>query len=210
MNIIVFGATGSIGNQILQQGVAAGHHVTAFVRTPSKVTIAHPGLTIAQGDVFDLNSITAAMKGQDAVLITLGAGKKLRGDVRSVGTGNVITAMKASGVRRLICQTTLGIGDTRDVLNFYWRYLMFGGLLRGVYADHVKQEEIVKASELDWTIVRPSDFTDELASNNYQIVSAGHNRKGMSFKIGRSEVARFMLQQLTDNSYLHQTPGISY
>ena len=210
MNIIVFGATGSIGQQLLEQGLADGHTVTAFIRTPSKMTISHPNLTIAQGDVFDSASVKAAIKGHDAVFITLGAGKKLTGDVRSAGTRNIIAAMEATGIRRLICQTTLGMGDTKDTLNFYWRYLMFGGLLRGVYADHTKQEAIVKASTLDWTLVRPSDFTDEPLPGTYQLVFGGQKHKQLTFKINRAEVADFMLNQLSDSTYIHKTPGISH
>ena len=100
------------------------------------------------------------------MLIALGSGRK--GTVRSVGTKHVVDAMERRGIRRLVCQTTLGAGDSRALLNFFWKYIMFGLLLREVYADHETQEAFIRQSALDWIIVRPGAFTDGPATGTYQ------------------------------------------
>ena len=132
--------------------------VTAFARDPMRVDIKHVNLRVAQGDVMDPAPVERAIQDHDAVLCSLGAGRK--GTVRSEGTRNIIHAMEKAGVRRFICQSTLGVGDSRDNLNFFWKYIMFGLLLRPIYADHVSQENHVKKSHLAWTVVPPGAFTD--------------------------------------------------
>jgi len=207
MNLLIFGATGSIGRQLVEQALQQGHVVTAFVRDPAKITIQHPNLRIAQGDVTNPASVEHAMKGQEAVLCALGAGRK--GKVRSEGTKHIIRAMEKTGVRRLVCETTLGAGDSRTNLNFFWKYIMFGLLLREAYADHEVQEQHIRQSRLDWTIVRPGAFTDGPRTGKYQHGFSGTD-KSIQLKISRADVADFMLKQLSDSRYLRKTPGLSY
>ena len=140
--------------------------VAAFARDPMRVDIKHANLRVAQGDVMDPASLERAIQGQEAVLCSLGAGRK--GRVRSEGTRNIISAMEKVGVRRFICQSTLGAGDSRGNLNVFWKYIMFGLLLRPMYADHMRQEDYVRQSRLDWTIVRPGAFTDGERTGKYQ------------------------------------------
>ena len=208
MKLIIFGSTGSVGRHIVKQALQQGHEVTAFARKPEALNITHKRLSIFVGDVYDRSLVTQAMKDQDAALITLGS-SKLTGDLRSKGTKNVVTAMKQQGVDRLICQTTLGAGDSIDNLNFLWRYIIFGIILRFVMKDHIIQEEIVKKSGLDWTIIRPSAFTDELASHKYKHGFDPKHRE-LTLKIPRVEVAEFMLKNLIDLQYIRKTPGLSY
>ncbi|MEU5759310.1 SDR family oxidoreductase [Nocardia sp. NPDC047648] len=206
MKIAVFGATGTVGRLVVEQALREGHEVTAFTRSAASVTQRHDRLRVVEGDVLDTDSVQRAVQGQDAVLISLGNGRK--GVVRAGGTAAIIDAMNRTGVKRLICQTTLGVGDSRGNLNFLWKYVMFGLLLRPAYADHVRQEEYVLASDLDWTIVRPSAFTDGPATGSYRRgFPAGEG--GLSLKIARADIADFMIEQLTDTTYLRQTPGIS-
>ena len=207
MKLLIFGSTGSIGRQLVKQALDRGHIVTAFARDPSKLDIKHENLKVVQGDALDLPSVEQAVQGQDAVLCSLGAGSK--GTVRSEGTKNIVGAMEKSGVRRFICQSTLGIGDSWDNLNFLWKYIMFRGLLRQAYADHVSQEDYVRQSHLDWTIVRPGAFTDGHLTGKYRHGFPASD-KTTKLKISRADVADFMLKQLTDNMYLHKTPGLSY
>ena len=119
MKVTIFGSTGSIGIQLVKQSLEDGHTVTAFVRDPSKLDIQHNNLRIVQGDVMDVSSIEKAVQGQDVVLCSLGAG--LKGSVRAEGTKNIIRAMEKAGVRRFICQSTLGVGDSWNNLNFFWK-----------------------------------------------------------------------------------------
>lgn len=207
MRLIVFGATGTIGRHLVDQALSQGHLVTAFSRQPSALRVDHQNLTRQAGDVLDASAVADAVQGHDAVLIALGAGRK--GTVRSVGTRHVVEAMERHGVRRLVCQTTLGAGDSRALLNFFWKRIMFGLLLREAYADHEAQEAIIKQSDLDWVIVRPAAFTDGPATG-----ACKHGfpptEKNLKLKISRADVADFMLRQLTDDTYLRQSPGLSY
>ncbi|MGW5376261.1 NAD(P)-dependent oxidoreductase [Nocardia sp. NPDC003999] len=206
MRIAVFGATGTVGRLVVERALREGHEVTAFTRSAASVTQRHERLRVMEGDVLDTDSVQRAVEGQEAVLISLGNGRK--GVVRAGGTKAIIDAMRRTGVKRLICQTTLGVGDSKGNLNFLWKYVMFGLLLRPAYADHVEQEEYVLASDLDWTIVRPSAFTDGPATGGYRRGFRA-DEPGLTLKISRADIADFMIEQLTDTTYLRQAPGIS-
>ncbi|MGD2120040.1 MAG: SDR family oxidoreductase [Chromatiales bacterium] len=207
MKLLIFGSTGSVGRQVVKQALEQGHTVTAFTRDAAMLGIQHDNLQFAQGDVLDAVSVEQAVQGQDAVLCSIGAGRN--GGIRSAGTENIISAMEKAGVRRFICQSTLGVGDSWHNLNFLWKYIMFGLLLRPAYDDHVRQEEHVKNSSLDWTIVRPGAFTDGERTGQYRHGFPGSD-KTTQLKISRADVADFMLKQLSDDSYLHMTPALSY
>ncbi|AVH21821.1 NAD(P)-dependent oxidoreductase [Nocardia cyriacigeorgica] len=206
MRIAIFGATGTLGRHVLERALRQGHEVTILTRDASRVPTTNDNLRVLEGDVLDPAAVDRAVAGQEAVLISLGNGRK--GVVRAEGTRTVIEAMRRNGVKRLICQSTLGVGDSRDNLNFLWKYILFGLVLRPAYNDHVRQEEHVRASDLDWTIVRPSAFTDGPATGTYRQGFTG-NEAGLSLKISRADIAEFMLDQLTDRSYLHRAVGIS-
>lgn len=107
------GATGGTGRQLLVQALERGYEVTAFVRDPSRLSIAHPQLTVVRGDVLDRDSVETAMRGQDAVLSALGH-KRFFYPTRilSEGTRNILRAMEGQGVRHLVCETAMGIGDS--------------------------------------------------------------------------------------------------
>ncbi len=207
MNVIVFGASGTLGRHVVEQALAQGHTVTAFSRQSRKPETQNPNLSLVTGDVLDLRSVQAAMAGQDAVIVALGAGRK--GGVRSTGTENVIAAMKHHGISRLICLSTLGAGDSRSLLTFFWKRIMFGLLLREAYADHQAQEKIVRDSGLDWTLVRPAAFTDGPATGSYRH-GFQNTQKGLTLKISRADVADFMLRQLSGTAYLRRAPGLSH
>jgi len=206
MKIAIFGATGTLGRHLVAQALDMGYQVTAFARRPERLDLIHANLTLLAGDVLDPGAVSHAVKGQDAVIVAIGAGRK--GRVRAPGTANVIDAMKAHKVRRLISQSTLGAGDSRAALNFIWKHIMFGFLLKDAYSDHQEQEALVRASGLDWTLVRPSAFTDEPATGAYR-ENFPPTEKGLSLKISRADVAGFILKQVTGRAYLHQAPGIS-
>ena len=207
MRLIIFGSTGTIGKHLVTQALAQGHTVKAFARNPNVLEVEDKNLTLVSGNVFDKQAVKKAIQGCEGVLITLGSAK-LTGYVRSIGTENIVQAMEDEGVRRLVCQTTLGIGDSRRNLNFFWKYIMFGVILRAVFNDHVVQEKIVKQSTLDWVVVRPSSFTDALQTNALQYGVLPAESK-LTLKVTREDVAKFMLKQLVSNKYVHQTPGLS-
>ena len=207
MKILIFGSTGSIGRHLISQALEQEHDITAFARSPDRIDITHENLQVTQGDVMDPASVEKSVPGHDAVLCSIGAGRK--GNIRSEGTKHIVEAMEKAGVRRFICQSTLGVGDSEANLNFLWKYIMFGLLLRPAYIDHIDQENLVTQSSLDWTIVRPAAFTDGPHTGQYKHGFGGTD-KTVTLKISRADVADFMLTQLTDDIYLHKTPGLSY
>ncbi|MBA0124065.1 SDR family oxidoreductase [Haloechinothrix sp. YIM 98757] len=206
MKIVVFGATGSVGRHVVRQALSRGYSVTAFTRDADRVTGHGDSLRVVQGDVTDPAAVRPAVAGHDAVIVTLGAGRK--GGVREAGTRTIVQAMERESVRRLVCQSTLGVGESRGNLNFLWKYVMFGLLLRPAFQDHVRQEELVRHSRLDWTIVRPSAFTDGPRTGRYRHGFDGAT--ATSLRIARADVADFLLEQLGDESYLRGTPAVSY
>ncbi|NJN39052.1 MAG: SDR family oxidoreductase [Acaryochloridaceae cyanobacterium CSU_3_4] len=208
MKLLIFGS-GSIGRQLVEQALEQGYTVTAFARDPAKLDLQHTHLQVTQGDVMDLASVERAVQGQDAVLCVLGSAGKRQGTIRSEGTRQIIQAMEKAGIQRFICQTTLGAGDSWENLNFFWKYIMFGILLHEVFADHETQERYVMQSHLDWTIVRPGAFVEGPRTGNYRY-GFPSNDKTSKLKISRADVADFILKQLTDESYLHKTPSLSY
>lgn len=207
MHVTIFGATGSVGRHLVNEALASGDAVTAVVRDPGKLTTRHEKLRIVVADVMvDDHRLRDAVSGSDAVMIALGDG--MRGAVRAAGTRNIMAAMKDAGVIRLICQSTLGAGDSFANLNWLWRFI-FRVPLRRAMADHLAQEQHVRNSGLDWTIVRPAAFTDGHKTGQYRHGFAAH-ADGLTLKISRADVADFMTRQLRSVDYLRKTPALSY
>jgi putative NADH-flavin reductase len=198
MKLLVFGSTGGTGQELLKQALDQGHSVVAYARNPAKIDdIKHTGLQVVRGDVLDPAVVESAIAGQEAVLCSIGAGAE-RTTLREDGTRNIVEAMGKTGVQRLICQSSLGVGDSRANLPFFTKYIIVSVFLRHAFADHERQEAIVKQSSLDWTIVRPPYLTDGRRTGTYRhgFPSTDKRIKG---KISRADVADFILKQLTDN-----------
>ena len=206
--LLIFGATGGTGRELVKQALEQGYMVTAFVRNPSKLGIEHKNLNTFQGDVTDFEAVKRAVKDCEAVLSALGAPAKVKDNVRSNGTRNIIRAMEENGIKRFVCMTTLGIGDSREILPFYFKYLIVPFILKDAFADSERQENLIMQSNLDWTIVRPANLTDGERTGTYQHGFGTDART--KIKISRADVADFMLKQLNDDKYLRKTPGISY
>ena len=197
-NILVVGASRGTGRAVVTRLLADGHRVTAFGRTASAelAGLQHDGLTAFDGDVLDPDAVGKAMVGQDAVVVTLGisdsplkvrllrrAGTAL--DVRSRGTAVVLDAMRDHGVRRLVVQTTYGLGDSFARMSLTWK-LTFRLLLAPQIADSERQEALVRGSRLDWTVVRPVGLTDEAPGGSVQVAD---NDEVGSFAVSRDQVA---------------------
>jgi putative NADH-flavin reductase len=210
MKVIVFGSTGTIGKHLIEQSLNEGHHVTAFLRDSGKLeNIKRKNLSLFEGDVLNKINVESAIENHDAVIIALGAGKDRKSTIRSQGTKVIIEAMKTKGVKRLICNSTLGVGESNNNLNFFWKHIMFGWFLKKAFLDHVLQEKYVKESGLEWTIVRPAAFTDGQKTSTYKH-GFDSNDKSTQLKISRADVADFIINQLNNKNYLHKTPGLSY
>jgi len=209
MKLIIFGSTGGTGKQIVAQALQQGHTITAFTPSPDKINQNHEKLHVVKGDVMDLASVEHAMKGQEAVLCSLGLPANNKSKLRAKGTSNIILAMKKTGVKRLVCQSALGVADSSDLLPFHFKYFIVPLILRHVFADHRLQEDHIKKSKLDWIIVQAGNLTDGKLSGSYQHGFTADN-KTLTLKVSRADVADFMIKQITDDTYLHKTPGISY
>lgn len=207
MQVIIFGATGSLGSHVVKEALAKGYSVKAFTRNADKMKgMKNPDLIIVQGDVTNVEDVSNAIKGMDAVLCALGDGAK--GKVRAVGTHNIVKAMERLGTKRLICQTTLGLGDSWQNLTFFWKHIMFGFLLKKAFQDHKLQEEYIRKSNLDFTIVRPGAFTNELSTHTFQVGFDAQIRN-LRLKISRADVAYFMVEQLNNDKSIRKTITIS-
>ena len=204
MQLLIFGATGGTGRELVREALDRGHSVTAFARDPSTLG-EREGLTLRAGDVLDATAVERAVAGHDAVLCAVGRPATKPGKVRSQGTRNIVQAMQRAGVRRLVCHSTLGTGDTRATLPPLYRYALVPLLLRPTFTEHERQEAVVRASRLDWTIVRAGALTDGERTGTYR-----HGRPGAEFKISRADVADFALGLVADGTYLRESPGLSY
>ena len=208
MKLIVFGATGGTGLQVVRQALSQGHDVSAFTRGSAETLPHHDKLSTVRGDVLDYGAVERAVPGHDAVMCTLGSPPTSREQLRTKGTQNIIQAMEKAGIRRIVCQSALGVGESRKLLPVHYKWFIVPLFLRKVYADHEGQESCVQKSGLDWIIVRCAILTDGERTGKPVQVSLDGNRK-IPLKISRTDAARFMLDQLSDNSYLHGTPCIS-
>lgn len=208
MKLLIIGSTGGTGRELVKQALEQRHQVTAFARTPSKLGISHHNLRIAQGDVTDLASVEAAVAGQDAVLCGLGTRVIRKNTIQSDGTRNIVAAMQKNGVKRLVMETSLDVGDSRGQLGFFFAHVIRVTLLRNIFEDKELQERIVRESALDWIIVRPAMLTDGSRTGKYRAGFSASDK--IARKISRADVADFMLKQTTGNDFLRQTPGLSY
>ena len=209
MKLLVFGSTGGTGRELVKQALDLGHSVTAYARNPTKIKdIQHSSSKVVRGDVLDLATVESVVQGHEAVFITIGAGSS-RTTIREEGTRNIIKAMQGIDVKRLICQSSLGVGDSRANLSFFTKYIIVDVFLRHAFADHERQEAVVRQSTLDWTIVRPPHLKDGPRTGVYR---HGFSTTDTRIKgwISRADVSDFMLKQLVDDTYLHQAPGVSY
>lgn len=207
MRLAVFGATGRTGRLIVEQALAAGHQVTAFARRPPGATPAH-GLSWKAGDVLDRGAVAAAVEGQDAVLCALAAANVPGTRVLSDGTANIVAGMRAAGVRRLVVETTLGVGDSRKQAGFFYVHVLVPLAFRHVFVDKLRQEEVVRDSGLDGVIVRPTRLTNGPATGAYR-TGTRLDLSPLTAHVSRADVADFMLKQTTDTAWLGRAVGIS-
>jgi putative NADH-flavin reductase len=217
MNIVIFGATGVTGRCLVEQALGQGYDVTAFVRNPLALTTRHAHLSLVKGDVFHPGTVQEAVVNQGAVLCTIGGHDRLRvalsGQPRApglctIGTGNILEAMKTCGVSRLICLSAWGVGESKGRVPIIFRNVIFPLLMKEEYEDKEAQEQLIRQSTLDWTIVRPSRLTNGPRTGRYRM------QAGLEFSwqssISRADVADCMLGQLTDQTFRQKCLEVSY
>lgn len=213
MNIIVFGANGGIGIQTVEQGLAAGHTLTAIARRPDAVLqlrpqlAEHPNLRLCQGDVFEVSSFDDAMHGQDVVISALGTSKSEPTTLYSDGMRNILKVMQASGVRRVFCISASGLEPRPLIQRVIARQLLWR-FLRDMYLDLVRMEAVVKTSSADWTIIRPPMLSDKPRTGKYNVAIHQGLHSGVS--ISRADVADYMLRHLDDPATYRATVELAY
>jgi putative NADH-flavin reductase len=208
MNLLIVGATGGTGQQLVSQALERGHRVTALVRKEPSAE-PRPGLITVLGDVLDASSLDRAVQGQDAVLSALGHKQFFRPThILSEGTRNLIGAMWRHGVRRFVCETALGISDAWWQMGLSYTLFVRPIIVPLYFWDKTRQEAVIRASDLDWTIVRPGALTNGPKRGHYrQGPRVGHWL--WTVRISRADVAAFMLDQLTDDRYVRTAVGVA-
>lgn len=210
MRILVVGASGGTGREIVRQGLERGHEVTAFVRRPARLPLVHERLRLARGNVLDAASVTEAVRGQDAVLSALGHKRWLvPSRILSEGTRHVAQAMQTHGVRRLVCETSLGVGDSFGRLGATYTLFVIPFILPFYFWDKRRQEGVVRQSGLDWVLVRPGALTNGKRRGRVRHGPEVGNWL-WTVRISRADVAAFMLDQLTDDTYLRRPVAVAW
>ena len=195
--------------RLVEQAIAEGNEVVAYVRNPSKLDMENEHLTVVQGELTDEELIEKAVKGVDAVISLLGPRGGSKSKPLTHGIQNIIAAMKKQGVRRLVITSTLSAKDPNDLPDFKTKSLvnLVKVTMHDAYEDIVSTAETVRNSDLDWTIVRLTMLNNKPKSGK---VRAGYVGRGdVGTWISRADVADFMLKQVQDTKYLRQAPAIT-
>lgn len=205
MKVTIFGATGGTGGEVVKQALERGHIVTAFVRNPGTLS-EQDRLKIFTGDIHNPEDVEQAVQGQDAVICALGARDLKKTMIRTEGTRSIIDALKKHQVKRLIIVSAMGVGESWDSLSLVNK-AFFAVLLKIARQDHEAQEAIVKASGLDWTIIRPSGLVDSPRTGIYNV---GESIRSKTSQISRADVADLILNNLESKALLHKAVTITY
>lgn len=204
MKIIVFGATGGVGRYVVKQALEKGMEVTAFVRTPSKLDMAHEQLHIVQGDAFNKEEVAVAVAGHDAVVSCLGSsqGMKKSTELEEM-TKNIVDGMQAHGVKRIVYTASAGIYN--EIPGISGKLIM--KMLKNALIDHRHAVDYIEANGLNYTIVRPMGLTNSAFTGKYRESKEGIPEKGKS--IPRADVAHFIVKALSDQQYENSSIGIA-
>jgi putative NADH-flavin reductase len=209
MKIGIIGASKGIGYSLLNLALEEGNEVSILVRDPSKIEINNSRLNIVKGDIRNLDSVKSVVTGQDAICICIGIAPTNKPvDVFSKGVENVLSAMATESSQKLISVTGIGAGETKGHGGFLYDKILNPLLLKSIYADKDRQEAIIKASKVEWLIVRPGFLTDGERTGKYRVIDDLSGIK--AGKISRLDVADFILKQLTNPTHFGKTPLLMY
>ena len=207
MKVLVIGAGGSTGEQVVGQAVASGHEVTAFVHD-DKDFEAPAAVKVVRGDVLDASTVAGAVAGQDAVIDALGGHTPWKATALETNAArNILQAMESNGVKRLLVVSAIGVGDTKDLVPGWYEKLVMPTLLRGVMHDKETMEPAVEGSGLDWTIVRPGHLVDGKRTGQIKTFTPAQGET--AHKITRADLAEFLLQILVDGRYVREAVNVA-
>jgi len=203
MKVVIFGANGKTGLLLVEQALAKGYQVVAYVRRPESILIENPKLKIVVGNLNEPLKLKDTISGADACISALGGGSLTKHSIEVInGIKNIISIMEITNVHRLIYLSSLGANESRYLIPQPLRFVLTNLLLRVTLADHNANEDNIRKSRLQWTIVRPGSLTDGQLTGDLKHGTGNTKIKG-STSISRANVASFMIQQLTDTNY-HQ------
>jgi putative NADH-flavin reductase len=213
-HILILGAAGGIGRQCVDIALAKGHHVTAVLRNPAKLTIVHQHLRIVKGDITDPATFSKDLENVDAVISAIGVSGGLGSDkpttLYSKGATNVLQAIKKAGVKRAFFISASAI-EVSPAIPFFIRLIakyVLQKLLKHMYADLRLMENLVKASDVNWTIIRPPQLTNKPLTGRYRVAINTFLKNCL--KISRADVAHFMISSIADETTYKATIEISY
>lgn len=210
MRITVFGATGPAGKLLTVRAIQAGHIVTAFARSPAKLGSLADQVSVVTGELADGEAIDRAVQGADAVISLLGPSGKSSGLPISEGMRHIVDAMERHGVRRLIATATPSAADPNDrfKVSFWLAVRMIKALAGTAYADIVATADIVRASALDWTLLRLPMLTDAPAQRPAVLGYVGDPQIKL-FSLSRPALANVILTQLQSGNWVRKAPAIA-
>ncbi|GHO76753.1 NADH-flavin reductase [Ktedonobacter sp. SOSP1-85] len=211
MKIVIFGANGATGKILTKQALEAGHIVTAVTRHPETFPLQDVHLNVMEGDVFDLAVVEQAVAGQDAVLSTLGVPFSREPiTIYSRGMAHITQAMKHSSVRRVICVSSSATGTNHEtgggfIFDKILQPIVMSTIGKTTYADMKEMETMLRKSDFDWTVVRPSGLFETETVTDYQVAEDHISRQFTS----RADLADCMLKQLTTNQYARKVIAVA-
>ena len=209
MKIVVFGANGGVGRQLVELALAKNYWVTAAVRNPTKVAVTHERLQVITCDVLDPTTIEPAIAGQDAVLCALGSDGRGPMTLYSTGARNIVQRMQAHGVRRIVYLSNFGVlGEKARGLRQALLLFLASRFLHHTLADHRRALDEIRGCAPEWIISRPLPMSDGPSTGVYRVAIDDLPPNGT--RIARDDVADFMLRQVTSDDYLHKLPSIAY
>lgn len=202
MRIVIFGGTGGTGRLVAEIAAEAGHEVRVAARNPGSFKADGSRVSVVACDVKKAADVEKALAGQDAVVSALGP--RVSGDtICSEGTAAIVRAMEAGGPRRLIVVSAYGVGDSLAHSGFIFSKILFPLAFKVPYADKEKMEATVRATSLDWTIVRPPRLTDG-PKTSYRVHETMHG--SVMSKVSRRDVASFVVGELSENAWVRRVP----
>ncbi len=209
MKILIIGATRGIGKALLETALEDKFDITVLARIPEKITVSHPQLRVVKGDVLEAESLEAVAIGQDAICSCIGVPITFKPvDLFSKAAHNILVAVKQNPGQKYIAVTGIGAGESKGHGGFLYDKIFKPLLLKNIYADKDREEELVKGSGVDWMIVRPAGLTNGKLTGKYHIFN---DLKGVTAKrISRLDVADFILKQLKNPTQFGKTPLLTY
>lgn len=214
MKILILGASGRTGLHLVREAIERGHEVVALVRDPEKLEISDKDLEIIEGSPLNYDDLDRATDGVDVVVGALNINRKREWpwsrvvsptDLLSESMKLVVDVMEKKSIRRLVVITAAGCGETREKIPAWFNYIVDNSNIGVTYKDHNRQEEIIQATNLEWTLVRPVGLTNR---DRDKEVQAGPEAKHTS-QISRQNVAKFILDAIEQGKYIGNGPVIS-